>query len=293
MPRNRDIAHTPSGQEGPQKVFVYGTLKRGYGNHFPHLGDARLLGIGAIPGIMFHLGGFPAICTAEHLGPLAGEVYETDWDHIVRMDVLEGVAHGNFYDRIQVKIPPYGPVWTYAFSEKTVGIRLQSQQLWAIPSGCWKGRETPSVRWLGFGKGVEVGTFVTNDIGNEIKIGKAPEGKLPLYILKREGDTWVLIHKETGEAVGVFKYLKDILGAGAGNKPTIRLKPDVTVIPSTNVAPVHPTVRDIMAGRRGYNPPLIQTTTPVIWTGNQLVDEPKEPEIPQAVRLLGLKYREA
>ena len=43
------------------KVFVYGTLKRGFTNHEIFLKDCRLCAECAIPGVMIPLSGFPGL----------------------------------------------------------------------------------------------------------------------------------------------------------------------------------------------------------------------------------------
>jgi len=268
-------------RDEPQKVFVYGTLKKGYGNHDRHLREAKDLGTAALPGIMFHLGHFPAICTEERFSMLAGEVYECTWDQIFKMDILEGVK-ANFYTRIQVDVKPHGKVWTYVFTRDKV---LDFKEDKVIISGVWRGIMSPTVKWLGFGKGVEVGRFEANMSHNEIKIA---DGKGD-YTLRRDEakNAYVLINKASGEALGEYKYLRDMTGL----KPTIRLPPKV-VEPTITTPTVHPTVQDIMAGRARAYP----ATTP---NSAITVSNPKEEtvqvvsNIPQAAKFFGVKYHEA
>ncbi len=82
------------------KVFVYGTLKRGfYANHF--LSEARFLGEGIIEGYeMYDLGSFPAI--VEGKGKVKGEVYEVDRKTLNTLDFYEGVP--TLYKREMVEV---------------------------------------------------------------------------------------------------------------------------------------------------------------------------------------------
>lgn len=69
-------------------VFVYGSLKQGFGNH-RHLEGQELLGTGTLKGFdMFSLGPFPAIQPGQ--GNVNGELYRVDEDAFRCLDRLEG-----------------------------------------------------------------------------------------------------------------------------------------------------------------------------------------------------------
>lgn len=78
-------------------VFVYGTLKKGYGNH-------RLLAQSMFVGkaitepnfTMLHLGGFPGIVQSGDTA-IHGEVYRVSNATLTQLDRLEG--HPTFYER--------------------------------------------------------------------------------------------------------------------------------------------------------------------------------------------------
>lgn len=76
------------------KVFVYGTLKRGHGNHHL-LKGSRFIGIDFIYGTLINLGPFPAVIEGKRA--VEGEIYEIDEATLHRLDLLEG--HPNFYER--------------------------------------------------------------------------------------------------------------------------------------------------------------------------------------------------
>jgi len=79
------------------KVLVYGSLKKGFGNHHI-LENARFLGkaVTSPEFTMLHLGGFPGIVRGGETA-ITGEVYEVDAATLRRLDRLEG--HPNFYRR--------------------------------------------------------------------------------------------------------------------------------------------------------------------------------------------------
>lgn len=83
-------------------VFVYGTLKKGFGNH-RLLEKSRFIRKAEIPGTMYNLGAFPGIRPSDSSSLVAGEIYEVDDPTLDRLDTLEG--HPNFYVRRTVDIP--------------------------------------------------------------------------------------------------------------------------------------------------------------------------------------------
>lgn len=76
-------------------LFVYGTLKRGYGNN-RLLDNAAFLGTAQVRGFkIYHLGGFPGVHVSPDLDDMVyGELYRVDNDYdVARLDRLEGVNH--------------------------------------------------------------------------------------------------------------------------------------------------------------------------------------------------------
>ena len=84
-------------------VAVYGSLKKGFGNHrlLAHI-EANTKDV--VQGFdMYSLGGFPGIKKGE--GSIAVELYEVDDTTLSRLDSLEGYRKGadnTFYDRLTV-----------------------------------------------------------------------------------------------------------------------------------------------------------------------------------------------
>ncbi len=93
-------------------VFVYGTLKRGFGNHIlldnsesEFLGDAKT----SPDFTMFSMGGFPG-CSKIGSTEIVGEVYNVSDRVLERLDSLEG--HPEWYTRQRV-LTTLGPAWMY------------------------------------------------------------------------------------------------------------------------------------------------------------------------------------
>ena len=106
------------------KVFVYGSLREGLGNHAllensVKLGEFRL----ELPYAMYSLGGYPALVVDEAVNLITGEVYEIDQPTFERLDWLEG--YPRYYDRTLIDTP-LGQAWMYFINENTYQIRVES-----------------------------------------------------------------------------------------------------------------------------------------------------------------------
>ena len=80
------------------KAFVYGSLKKNFGNHVL-LQTSNYLGEGTTLNpqySMVNLGSFPGVYQNGN-GYIRGEVYEINQSTLARLDLLEG--EGNFYSR--------------------------------------------------------------------------------------------------------------------------------------------------------------------------------------------------
>lgn len=83
-------------------VAVYGSLRKGLGNHRV-LGGSECIAKGHITGFgMYSLGGFPALTTVAKRTDVLVEVYEVEPHIMAGLDRLEGYPH--FYNRQQVSV---------------------------------------------------------------------------------------------------------------------------------------------------------------------------------------------
>lgn len=100
------------------RVFTYGSLLRGFGNHglLDHDG-AEFVGVNATAEHTFRMydyshGGFPACCRVDRDGEsIVGECYRVNAATLARLDALEG--HPNFYRREPVRMVDGSLAWTY------------------------------------------------------------------------------------------------------------------------------------------------------------------------------------
>lgn len=117
-------------------VFVYGTLRQGYGNH-RLLEGARFLGVRhtAPTFTMIHLGGFPGVLATGQTS-IIGEVYEvTDPEMLRRLDRLEG--HPDWYRRTPIVTLEGDAVEIYIYPENDGRSRTAP----VVESGDWNNRE--------------------------------------------------------------------------------------------------------------------------------------------------------
>jgi gamma-glutamylcyclotransferase (GGCT)/AIG2-like uncharacterized protein YtfP len=113
------------------KLFVYGSLKKGFGNH-RLLETSEFLGEETLPkeqGFhMISLGSFPAIVpNSIQATPIYGEVYEINEPVFIRIDRLEG--YPTFYNRRLVPTK-YGAAWVYF-------LKSPHSPDMIIPDGAW------------------------------------------------------------------------------------------------------------------------------------------------------------
>lgn len=118
-------------------AFVYGTLRKGYGNH-PILEDSLFVGNAkSLPQYtMLHLGGFPGV-VAGGTTSIVGELYDVDDETLANLDRLEG--HPNFYKRASISVHDGCCVWnaeTYLLPVEWLNEYRQA----IIKSGDWSKR---------------------------------------------------------------------------------------------------------------------------------------------------------
>lgn len=114
----------------PAVVGVYGTLRKGYGNH-RLLVNSKFLSEAKLRGTMYSLGPFPAVSLHGNTD-LKLELYEVDEDTLQSLDYLEG--HPNFYMRQKVETSE-GPAWVYTMDHDDT-LSLQG----VVASGDWSNR---------------------------------------------------------------------------------------------------------------------------------------------------------
>ncbi|MBF0192778.1 MAG: gamma-glutamylcyclotransferase [Magnetococcales bacterium] len=97
-------------------VFVYGTLKKGCGNHH-WLGDATDPILASATGLRMHDGpGYPMAMRGN--GVVHGELYWVDQETLDQLDLLEGCP--DYYNRQLWKLnQPAISAWIYLCSEAT------------------------------------------------------------------------------------------------------------------------------------------------------------------------------
>jgi gamma-glutamylcyclotransferase (GGCT)/AIG2-like uncharacterized protein YtfP len=107
-------------------IFVYGTLKRGLSNHGWLRGQSFVDVARTQPCYrIFDLGGYPGMVEAEDGVSVEGEVWEVDAEGLQGLDVLEGVAEGEYAFGSVALIPPWDQsgVGGYLYLRSVAGCR--------------------------------------------------------------------------------------------------------------------------------------------------------------------------
>ena len=98
------------------RLFVYGSLKRGCRNH-AHMRGAIYRGEAiTAPGYLLYLvGHYPALVVAGE-GTVKGELYEVTDEHLERLDVFEG--HPDSYRRVSIVLADGLSVMAYTMGSE-------------------------------------------------------------------------------------------------------------------------------------------------------------------------------
>jgi len=107
-----DVQKVEMSTENVHTVFVYGSLKRGFGNHrLLENEGVKFLGEAETPARfkMLHLGGFPGVVPGDQ--SIKGEVYEVNDEVFQSLDWLEGFP--SFYNRSQIEVQEGTLAWMY------------------------------------------------------------------------------------------------------------------------------------------------------------------------------------
>lgn len=82
------------------KVFVYGTLKKGFGNNYL-LRDSKFIGEATtVEKYALYISGIPFVTKDEKISHIQGEVFEVTKETLLKLDSLEG--HPNWYKREEI-----------------------------------------------------------------------------------------------------------------------------------------------------------------------------------------------
>lgn len=115
----------------PTKVFVYGTLKREFGNNCA-IEDGEFLGLATITGPygFVNLGWYPAVAKLPDDGPvrqIGGEVWEIESNLLDQCDMIEG--HPSYYRREKVETT-LGKAWVYMLPAQYADAELVETLFW-------------------------------------------------------------------------------------------------------------------------------------------------------------------
>lgn len=116
-------------------LFVYGTLKRGFGNNYLLSSGLFLTEATTFRKFTLYSPSFPIAVGPkedEWALPVRGEVWEVDDNTLSRVDRLEG--HPNWYQRKQIKLTNNLTAWMYIQQDKQ---SLSKMPLANVVDGCY------------------------------------------------------------------------------------------------------------------------------------------------------------
>lgn len=115
------------------KVFVYGSLKSGFGNHrLLRESNSEFLGTTYTKEtnfLMFSFGAFPAVVKNQEFGygAIEGELYSVDTVTLFKLDMLEG--NGTFYTREKVELDDGNTAWMYLIDQPSYHMSDEDEQI--------------------------------------------------------------------------------------------------------------------------------------------------------------------
>jgi gamma-glutamylcyclotransferase (GGCT)/AIG2-like uncharacterized protein YtfP len=120
-----------------EKVFVYGTLRRGASNYH-RLVDSRWCGRATLRGRLYRVSWYPGLVPDEGAEPILGDLLEVKADMLPALDAFEGLPPGSLcgpeYERRRLEIDLLKggrtEAWVWVW-------RAPTDHLVEVPSGDW------------------------------------------------------------------------------------------------------------------------------------------------------------
>ena len=137
---------TEKGADHVVTVFVYGSLKKGLGNHSLMSNiEAKFVGFDSISGqfSMVSYGGFPAVChdTKVECAPVYGQVFEIPPEGLRALDSLEG--HPRWYKREKLRTDVLDKrAWIYLMPESETA---RAKDI--VPHNMWRVADDEEIFW--------------------------------------------------------------------------------------------------------------------------------------------------
>ncbi len=120
-----------------QFVFVYGTLKKGYGNHRLLEGRSQFLGDAVVPGKLYGFG-LPGYVMGDE-GKVHGELYSFEDPAVLRdLDWLEGYRAESLKDSFYIRSLVTSTVGSSTQDAWVYEINREMNEKQLIPEGVWK-----------------------------------------------------------------------------------------------------------------------------------------------------------
>ncbi|CCH48337.1 gamma-glutamylcyclotransferase family protein [Pseudodesulfovibrio piezophilus] len=117
------------------KVFVYGTLKRGFANHY-FLRNAHFFGMAkTVKMYGLYVDEFPSVYAWDAVSPIRGEVYDIDMLTLRCLDGVEGHPRFSRREEIEVLLDSGQLLWVWFYFYPQRGKRLISNGEFNLSTG--------------------------------------------------------------------------------------------------------------------------------------------------------------
>lgn len=101
-----------------ERIFVYGTLRRGGSNHH-RLEGAAFISTARVRGRLYRIDWYPGLVLDDSAGPVLGEVYEVSNGILDDLDAFEGDAYLRVNIEVRLSDSTSAEAWLWEWNRST------------------------------------------------------------------------------------------------------------------------------------------------------------------------------
>ena len=115
-----------------ERVFVYGTLRRGGSNHF-RMEQAEFLSSGTVNGRLYQIDWYPGLVLDDKAGEIIGEIYQVPPAVLEELDRFEGAEYRRLQTQARLSDGGNVSAWVWEWLGPVDEIRLIKSGDWLSP----------------------------------------------------------------------------------------------------------------------------------------------------------------